>query len=73
MLRRSGELGDDLNPTSTLKVDTFQTPQAELAIASVLQQQGSDVRLFRISAYDANTILEIGFSLCDRLPIDDPN
>src|ERR1700687_2325467 len=69
----SRELGDDFDTPSLIEGGAIEPPQAELTIAGALQQQRSNMRFFRISADDANAIMEIGFGLRDRLPVDEPN
>src|ERR1700732_5627710 len=69
----SRELGDDFDTPAVPEVGTVKPPQAELAIAGALQQQRADMRLFRISADDADAIMKIGFGLRDWLPVDEPN
>ena len=38
-----------------------------------LQQQSADMCLFGIPADHANAVVEVGFGLGDRLPVDDPD
>src|SRR3981081_22111 len=69
----SRELRDDFDTPAVLEVGTVKPPQAELSVARALQEQSSYMRLFRISADDANAIVRVNFGLRDRLPVDEPN
>src|SRR5580692_12885752 len=69
----SRELSDDFDASALIEVGTVKPPQAELSVARALQKQGSDMRLFRISADDPDAIMKVGFGLRNRLPVDEPN
>src|SRR4030081_1316595 len=69
----SRELGDDCDTPALIEVSAIEPPQTELTVAGALQQQRADMRLFRISADDADAIMKIGFGLRDWLPVDEPN
>src|ERR1700722_18633906 len=69
----SRELGDDFNAPAFIEVGAVKPPQAQLPVGRTLQQQGPNMRLFRISADDANAIMEVGFGLRNRLPVNEPN
>src|ERR1700730_19053148 len=65
-LRLRRQLCGDFDASALLEVGAIEPPQAELTVACALQEQGADMRLFRISADDANAIVEVGFGLRDR-------
>src|ERR1700738_663611 len=73
VLRMRRELCRDFDAPALLEVGAIEPPQAELAVAGALQQQGADMSLFRTSADHPDAIMEVGFGLRDRLPVDDPN
>src|SRR4029077_19312938 len=72
-LHGRGELRGHFDAAAFCKIGAVETPQAELAAASALQQQSADMRLLGISADDANAVTGIGFCLRDRLAVDDTN
>src|SRR5258708_8406695 len=72
-LRLRRQLRGDFDAPALLEVSAIEPPQAELAVACALQEQGADMRLFRGSADHPNPVVKVGFGLRDRLPVDDPN
>ena len=62
-LRMSRELSDDFDASALIEVGAVEPPQAELSVARALQQQSSNVRLFRISADHPDAIVKVGFGL----------
>src|ERR1700722_11606968 len=73
VLRGRRELCGDFDAPALPEVGAVEPAQTELTVAGALQEQRADMRLFRISADDANAVMEVGFGLCDRLPVDDPD
>jgi len=69
----SRELRDDFDTPGVIKVGTVKPPQAELSVARALQEQSSYMRLFRVSADHPDPIVEVGFGLRNRLPVDEPD
>src|SRR3982074_1330861 len=67
------EVPDGFDTPAVLEVGTVKPPQAELSVARALQEQSSYMRIFRISAEDAHTIVRVNFGWLDRLPVDEPN
>lgn len=55
-LRMSRELRGYFDAAAFLEIGAVEPPQAELAVAGALQQQGEDMRLLRISADNPDAV-----------------
>lgn len=67
------QVGVDFHPTVAFDIDALRVTTSQLSAVVALQQQGSDMRLFRAAADNSNLVMEITLSVCNRLLIDQPH